>query len=166
MESVVLRFELNGELEGIRGLVATPLILGLPSRDVYVEVYPPLVDGHHELIVYYLHSVSKNLTPIEAFSLASVLAAANHYNPSDPDYVMRLAREKPSLLLHDALKLYADAQSFDPANSTITTEGIHVRVKVIPGVKLVWAGGLGLALAGLATALLAGFPRPSGGRSA
>ncbi|MCE4600897.1 MAG: cytochrome c biogenesis protein CcsA [Desulfurococcales archaeon] len=164
-KTIVQRFELNGELQGVRGLVATPLVVRLPTADVYLEVYPPLREGYHELIVYYLHSVSKELDPTRAFSLASVLAAANLYDQGNPNYVVQLAMNQPAQMLHEALTLYTLSEHFDPDNSSIATEGLYIRAKIVPGIRLVWIGGAGLFLTGIATAVITGLSSRRGGES-
>ncbi|MEB3765923.1 MAG: cytochrome c biogenesis protein CcsA [Desulfurococcales archaeon] len=148
------RFELNGELQGIRGLVAKPLIVRVGTGDVYLEVYPPTQDTYHELMIYYLHEVAQETSPGETFSLASVLAMANRYQSSNPNAIVDLAMSQPGLALYEALKLYHSAVTFDPDNSSIATQGILVRAKVIPGIWLVWTGGFGMAASGFASVLL------------
>ena len=148
----VLRFEVNGEAMGIHGLIIDVIVLDDGLNDIYINVQPSFVDGYfdsyHELLVYYLNQAQKNLSPQEALALAAVMAAGyNIAASSQPPEQQGLTVEKA---LVDLLLL---SESFNPSNSTINTNGITLRVKIVPGIELLWLGAAVMIAAALASLL-------------
>ena len=144
IRDVTLRFEANGELQGIKGLVAAslPVAVGTLSN-LYIEVYPSYVSiekdfGVHELQLFYLHKSLENLTKEEALGVAAIFTAAALYSHDNPNILIQRATQDPLSLITYTLKLYQKAKSYDPENSTIMTSGILVRYKFIPAIYLVW----------------------------
>ena len=150
-KTLVIRFEANGEIQGIKGLVPKPLIVPVGFGNVYVEVYPPYVTkyrwgaGAHELMIYYLSQLFKNASVEERLALAAVFAAANVYTADNPQALAQMAHTGTLTFL--MFELYDMAYNFDPANSTITTQGITVRVKEIPYINVLWIGTMLMAAA-------------------
>ncbi len=135
-----IRFEANGEAIGIHGLVTPALILHKGLSDIYISVQPPMVDGYfdryHEPLIYYLYEANRQLQPQEALALTALMASG--YNIAD---VTRMSHAEAGAIVEQALlDLYLLAERFDPANSTLYTQGLVIMVKVVPGVNLVWAG--------------------------
>ncbi len=154
---VRIRFEAYGEIQGIHGLVSKVIHPSLGLDDVYVVISPPTSEGvldklfghaasapgYHELLLYYLHEVFKELPPPKRLALTALMAAG--YNI---DVLRRLGGGQQALqyLEREIVNLYLTAEKFNPANSTIVKEGLYVQVKLIPGVRLVWAGAVVMAL--------------------
>ena len=149
--NVRIRFEAYGEIQGIHGLVSKVMHIGLGLDEVYVVVSPPVVEGHlggrvayHELLVYYLHEAFKHLPPEKRLALAALMAAGYNIDVFNDGVVDVNERQQLEATLVD---LYLLAENFSQANSTIALEGLHVQVKMIPGVRLVWIGSIIMALA-------------------
>ena len=152
-DTLEIRFEANGEIQGIKGLVPKPLIVSTGLGNIYVEIYPPYVTryrwgaGAHELAIYYLSQLFKNATVEQRLALAAVFAAANIYSPQNPRFLAQMMHTEPYKLVFYMFELYDMANNFDPANSTIKTQGISVRVKEIPYINVLWAGTVLMAVA-------------------
>lgn len=166
---VTLRFEANGELQGIKGLVAAslPVATGVLGN-LYVEVYPSYVSiggeefGVHELELFYLHESLENLTTEEAIGVAAIFAAAALYSPDNPGMLVQRAMQDPLSLIIHTLELYQKAKLYDPENSTIITDGILVRYKYIPAIYLVWVPATLMAAIELALAIIREVRRRAG----
>ncbi|MEB3787281.1 MAG: hypothetical protein GSR78_00835, partial [Desulfurococcales archaeon] len=62
--------------------------------------------------------------------------------------------EQQGLTVEKALvDLLLLSESFNPANSTINTNGITIRVKIVPGIELLWLGAAVMIAAALASLL-------------
>lgn len=139
-----IRFDANGEAQGIHGLVAHVLTVPSGLGDLYMVFHPPVVKdrkwsiGFHELMVYYLHESFKGITEEQKLALASLFTTA---------YLGQSVQEE--MLLPYTLDLYDLAHRFDPSNSTLMTSGAFVQVKVIPYVQLLWWGVILMALSEL-----------------
>ncbi len=151
-----MRFDVNGEIQGIKGLVPKPLIVGRGLTDVYLEVYPPYVRrytwgvGVHELLAYYIHEVSKNMSMLEKLGLASLFASATVYSPGDPQALARMMLVNPHVLAYSTLELLDYMVNFNPQeDSLIKSEGLVVRAKIVPKVKLVWLSSILMVVAEL-----------------
>ncbi|MDK2372327.1 MAG: cytochrome c biogenesis protein CcsA, partial [Candidatus Korarchaeota archaeon] len=81
-ELLEIRFDANGEAQGIHGLVAHVLTLPSGLGDLYMVFHPPVVKdrkwsiGFHELMVYYLHESFRGLNEEQKLALASLFASA------------------------------------------------------------------------------------------
>ena len=155
--NVRIRFEAYGEIQGIHGLVSKVIHIGLGLDEVYVVVSPPVVEGYlggrvayHELLVYYLHEAFKHLPPEKRLALAALMAAGYNIDVFNDGVVDVNERQQLEATLVD---LYLLAENFSQANSTIALEGLHVQVKMIPGVRLVWIGSIIMALAAVYAAV-------------
>ena len=154
--SLDIRFDANGEAQGIHGLVAHVLTVPSGLGDLYMVFNPPVVKdrkwsiGFHELMVYYLHESFKGLAEDQKLALASLFTSA---------YLGQSVQEE--MLLPYTLDLYDLAHRFDPANSTLRTSGAFVQVKVIPYVGLLWWGIILMALSELYL-IIAGLRRSRG----
>ncbi len=130
-----IRFDANGEAQGIHGLVAHVLPIQEGIGDLYLVFNPPVIKdrkwsiGFHELMVYYLHESYKGLSEEQKLALASLFASA---------YLGQSVQEE--MMLPYTLDLYDLAHRFDPANSTLRVSGAFLQVKVIPYVYLLWWG--------------------------
>ncbi|MCE4621403.1 MAG: cytochrome c biogenesis protein CcsA [Desulfurococcales archaeon] len=168
-KDVTLRFEANGELQGIKGLVAAslPVATGILGN-LYIEVYPSYVSiggdefGVHELELFYLHESLENLTTEEAIGVAAIFAAAALYSPDNPGMLVQRAMQDPLSLIIYTLELYQKAKLYGPENSTIMTDGILVRYKYIPAIYLVWVPATLMAAIELALAIIREFRRRAG----
>jgi len=134
---VVLRFDANGELAGIHGLVVQVIPIPEGLDDVYVAIYPPVDNnstyGWHDLLLYYLN---KTLARVEdrLQRLGIVAAFAT-------GYLIDLVRQSPQNSLNQLAQ--AIVELYDKAThyrSAVEIAGIRVAVKYIPMVNLVWLG--------------------------
>ncbi|MCE4612459.1 MAG: cytochrome c biogenesis protein CcsA [Desulfurococcales archaeon] len=145
-----LRFDANGELQGIRGLVPQVVHVWRGLTDVYITLYPPVTRAGgelvHELMIYYLSRVKDLYGDASALTLATIILAEYYPSPRSSSDLWSLAR--------DSYYLYLEASGFDHSKSRIYTEGIRVEVKIIPGVGLVWLGSLLSIASALALAFL------------
>ncbi len=134
-KEVSIRFDANGEVQGIHGLVAH--VVNFPSGldEVYMVFNPPTVKekawsfGYHELMVYYLHETFKGLSQEERLGLAAVFSAAYLKDAVTPE----------NLFPH-FMELYDLAEGFSLNKSVLISQGAHVQAKVIPYVRLLWYG--------------------------
>jgi cytochrome c-type biogenesis protein CcmF len=171
--NVKVRFEAYGEIQGIHGLVPKVIHPGLGIDELYIVIEPPLVKSmvygedvaYHELLIYYLHEAFKNLTPQERLALAAVMVGG--YLKDTIESLMRSGQfAQAQMLLEGSLvDVYMLASKFNPANSTIATEGLEVKVKLVPGVRLVWAGPVVMSLAAVYLAVLGAMVYSRGGRA-
>ena len=122
---------------------------------MYIVVYPPTLTApipgakntFHELLVYYLSETFKTLPPEKKLALAAIMAAG-YYS----DILRNMGpQQRPFMLEQVLLELYLAAEKFNPENSTIVREGIQVKVKIVPGVVLVWLGPTIMALSAIYT---------------
>ncbi len=149
VRTMEVRFDANGEAQGIHGLVAQVLPVPSGLGDLYLVFNPPVVKdrswsvGFHELMIYYLHESFRGLGEDQKLALASLFASA---------YLGGSVQEE--MMLPYALDLYDLASRFDPANSTLRTSGAFVQVKVIPYISLLWWGVILMALSELSIMLL------------
>ena len=149
-----IRFEANGEASGIHGLVNPVVTVKRGFSDVYIAVLQPMKTGYfnsyHEPILYYLKHVQEKMDPEEALAVTSIMAVGYHIAE-----LTRLPPDQGALLLEQVtVDMYLAAEDFDPANSSLATQGLIVRVKVVPGVNLVWIGSIGMGVLGLASSAI------------
>jgi cytochrome c-type biogenesis protein CcmF len=141
---VRIRFEAYGEIQGIHGLVSKVIHPSVGLDDVYVVVSPPVKPGelsgspYHELMLYYMHEMYKQLPPAKKLALTALMAAG--YNLDMLNRLGFQSQEAITRLEQSIVDLYLSASRYSPENSTLKTEGLSVQVKVIPGVRLVWLG--------------------------
>ncbi len=134
-KEVVMRFDANGEIQGIHGLVAHVVSVSTGLDEVYMVFNPPTVKkrmwspGYHELMIYYLHETFKGLSTEERLGLTSIFAAA----------YLKDAVSFENLFPY-FVDLYELATGFSPEESVLTTQGMIIQVKVIPYVSLLWLG--------------------------
>jgi len=159
--NVRIRFEAYGEIQGIHGLVSKVVHPSVGLDDVYVVVSPPVKQGelsrapYHELMLYYLHEVYKQLTPEKRLALTALMASG--YNL---DHLNQLGFQNPqalSLLEQSIVDLYISAVKYSPENSILKNEGLSIQVKVIPAVRLVWFGPVLMALGAVYAAVVAAY---------
>jgi cytochrome c-type biogenesis protein CcmF len=153
-----IRFEAYGEVQGIHGLV--PKVIH-PSRgldDIYLVINPPVVDSfiyggqvsYHELLIYYLSQAFKQLKPEERLALAAVMVGGYQ-----ADMLRNMPPQQALVMLEGSLiDVYLLANMFTKENSTIITKGLEVKVKIIPGVGLVWIGPVLMAASAVYLAAL------------
>ncbi|AEM38269.1 cytochrome c assembly protein [Pyrolobus fumarii 1A] len=168
----ILRFEVNGEIQGIHGLVSEVLHAPLGVTDVYIAVHPPSVQSDvsfllpmgqlytpvfHDLAVYYLHEAFKVIKdPVKRLALAALIASGLQL-----DNARRMDPNLRGVILEaDAIALYLLAEKYSVDKSPLVTEGVVVEVKLVPGAILVWSGSIVMALA----AVIAAAARLAGGR--
>ncbi len=135
----VLRFEANGEAMGIHGLIIDVIILDDGFNDIYINVQPPFVEGYfdsyHELLVYYLNQASTSLGLEERLALAAIMAAGYNIAAS------AMPPEQQGLTVEKAMvDLLLLSEDFKPSNSSINETGITLRVKMVPGIEILWLG--------------------------
>ncbi|BEP17204.1 hypothetical protein PYJP_05560 [Pyrofollis japonicus] len=161
-----IRFEAYGEIQGIHGLVPKVIHPGEGIDEVYIVLEPPMINSflygsqiaYHELLIYYLHEAFKNLTPPERLALAAVMIGGYQ---SDLLGNLGNPQQAQSMLEGSLVDVYLLASKYDPRNSTILRDGLTVKVKIVPGARLVWLGPVLMAisalyLAGMALALRRG----------
>ncbi|MCE4599378.1 MAG: cytochrome c biogenesis protein CcsA [Desulfurococcales archaeon] len=141
---VVLRYDVQGELQGIRGLVPKALIIRDGLSDVYMEVYPEVINLTNDLLVtkltqYYLSQIFSSINETDALALSFIIASSL-LSGTSPDGSISLDPLNVTLI---ALKILGMGLE-DVGNSTII-----VRAKVVENIQLVWIGGLLMVLGGL-----------------
>ncbi len=158
-----IRFEAYGEVQGIHGLVPKVIHPGRGLDDIYLVVQPPTVESfiygeqitYHELLVYYLSQAFKQLEPEERLALAAVMMGGYQ-----ADILRNMPPQQAMTMLEGSLiDIYLVASMFTEENSTIATKGLEVKVKVIPGVGLVWLGPILMAASALYLAALTAMAR-------
>ncbi len=145
-----IRFDANGELAGIHGLVVKVLPISIGPDNVYIAIYPPTYPnqyGWHDLLLYYLN---KTLPEIRdpAKRLGILLAFSAGYLV---DALKQNQQGGLQLLLDAAENLYNVTSHYHPI---ITVEGLRIAVKRIPMIDLVWAGAV-VMMVGEAATLIA-----------
>ena len=127
--SAMMRFDVNGEVQGIHGLVPSVIVVKRGVDDLYIVLNPPILKdkswsiGFHALMVYYLNKSFERLNETQRLALTSLLTSA-YLGDSVP------AGELPFYILD----LYHMALNF-------TEEGnVHIRAKVVPCMSLLEAG--------------------------
>ena len=153
-----IRFEINGEIQGIHGLVPKVLHVRKGITDYYLVLYPKLITesiegiqltSYHELLVYYLHEAFKELTPEERLALATIVAAGYLM-----DNLLKLQPADRAFQLEKAaLDLYILAEKYNVSNSNLGNQGFEVDFKVLPAVPLVWYGSIVMGLAAIFNAI-------------
>ncbi|MCE4617485.1 MAG: cytochrome c biogenesis protein CcsA [Desulfurococcales archaeon] len=152
-----IRFEANGEASGIHGLVTPALIIRKGISDIYINVQPPLAggyyDSYHEPLVYYLSIVQKRLPPDQALAVTALMASG--YKIAEASQIDSF---NSSLLIEQTtVDLYLLAENYTPANSSISTTGIYVMYKIVPGTVLIWSGVSIMGATGLVLSLMYWF---------
>ncbi|MET1102027.1 MAG: hypothetical protein ABWW69_06105, partial [Pyrodictiaceae archaeon] len=144
-----IRFEAYGEIQGVHGLVSKVLHASYGLTDVYIVIHPPSLRpmlgtvAYHELLIYYLSMLFKQLRPSERLSLTALMASGYNF-----DILEKLSSDQGLALLERAIvDLYLLAENYSTLNSSITSQGLPVEVKLIPGVQLVWLGPIIMAIA-------------------
>ncbi len=142
----VVRYEVNGEVSGIHGLVSSVVALSRGLGDVYVAVFTPYIQGdlayYPEPMIYYINHILKTRPPEDALRIAALLTTGF--------FLDQLTRASPdafaSLYTNAYLEVLRLAYSYNPANSPAYTEGIHITVKEVPAVNLLWAASAAAVL--------------------
>lgn len=144
----VVRYEVSGEVSGVHGLVSTVVTVPKGLGDVYIAVFTPYVQGqlayYPEPMVYYVHHILKSMPPEDALRIAAVLTAGFFLDQLKRAGADTFATTYTNALLEVLGLAYGYSQP-SPAFS----EGIHISIKEVPGVNLLWASAV------LAVALLA-----------
>jgi len=136
----MIRFEVNGEVQGIHGLVPAVTLIDYGLGDIYVAASPPFISGsrgsYHELIVYYLAELMKEYPRPKALAVASLLASgyniesvSESQHPSGIDVVQAAI-----------IDLYSLAHTYTNSSPAIEAQGVTLRVKIVPLTDLVWYG--------------------------
>jgi len=137
--SGVIRYEANGEILGIRGLVIDVEVLRGLAGDVYMSVAPPLVDGiynsYPEPLIYYLAQLRQTLTPEEFLAYAALLAAGYTSGGS-------FSEEAVKDVVDAIVDVYVLTSEWGGGR-----EYLNVMAKAVPGVNLIWLGAA-IAVAG------------------
>ncbi len=135
-----IRFEVNGEVTGVRGLVIDVVQVDRGLSDVYITVAPPVIEAgglvYHELLVYYMSEAFRRLPEPQALNLLALLSAAYAL----PQVSGAPPEEAAEAIVESMATLYSLASSFTPESSAVYTEGLIIQVKVVPLVDLVWYG--------------------------
>ncbi len=139
----LLRFEVNGEIQGIHGLVTKVLHMYRGLDDVYIALQPPSVTHNgmsfHDLMLYYLHKVGWKMSLSDRVALTALLASGYYI-----DFLKRSSpTQRPVIELNAFVNLYYMAENY---TSAIPKEGITLMVKVIPGAPLVFWGPVIMAI--------------------
>lgn len=162
--NVPIRYEAYGEIQGIHGLVPKVVHPSYGFSDLYVALNPPVVTSrvsqmisYHDLLLMYMHKVLPKYKLPQRLALAALFAAGYNINvikqwASNP----QMAQHLPTMLELATLELYLLSKNY---HSHISTEGLYVQAKVIPGVPLVWIGPITMALGALLGAIAYKRPR-------
>ena len=170
-----MRFEVNGEVQGIHGSVPKVFHAPIGLTDVYVTVSQPFIytdyvltlpsgqpyqPGFPDLVVYYLHEVFKRIeSPEKRLALASLLAAGldiDSFKEAMRSGSEAAMQEALARIAYDALSLYLLAEKYNVSRPGVVTEGIEVDLKLVPGAPLVWGGSVLMSVAAILTAIAVG----------
>ncbi|WP_148682858.1 cytochrome c biogenesis protein CcsA [Pyrobaculum ferrireducens] len=141
----VVRYEVSGEVSGVHGLVSTVVTIPRGLGDVYIVVFTPYVKGslsyYPEPMIYYIHNILRSMPPVDALRVAAVLITGFFL-----DQLGRASPETfPTLYTNAYLEVLTLAYKYDPRQSPIYTEGLHITVKEVPAVNLLWASSIAAA---------------------
>ncbi|MCE4611773.1 MAG: cytochrome c biogenesis protein CcsA [Desulfurococcales archaeon] len=155
-----VRFEGNGEVLGIRGLVLDVLQVQTGLGDLYITVAPPIVregtNVYHTLLIYYLREAYESLDFSQRLSLTALMAAA--YN-SSLITSGTAGNEAVVRVLESLIDLYRMATTTGDGDNPVESQGVVLQVKMVPMVDLVWAGGAVTVASMLALAFISGAQR-------
>ncbi|MCY0890491.1 MAG: cytochrome c biogenesis protein CcsA [Pyrobaculum arsenaticum] len=133
----VVRYEVNGEVSGIHGLVSSVITTPRGLGDVYIAVFTPYVKGsmsyYPEPMIYYISNVLKTKPPEDALRIAALLTSGFYI-----DQLRRAGQDFAAFFTTAYLEVLNLAYGYDPAKSPAYTEGIHITIKEIPAVNLLW----------------------------
>jgi cytochrome c-type biogenesis protein CcmF len=137
-----LRFDVSGEVKGIHGLVPRVVTIRKGLSDVYIVVTSPIyLDqslgfsiSYPDLMVYYVSMIKGTLSNEDILRLCTLLASG--YYSGAPNI-------GPVDIVYLSIVLYSYASSY---SSVIDKTGLPVQYKYIPGVNLVWIGGIVLVV--------------------
>ncbi|ALU12530.1 hypothetical protein EYM_04900 [Ignicoccus islandicus DSM 13165] len=137
-----IRYEAYGEIQGIHGLVPKVVHPSYGLSDLYVVLNPPVKSSHaitgisyHDMLLWYLNKLlnSKNYDEGQKLALTALFAAGYNVN-----FVNQVPRDQLATFLEVAtVELYNMAKNY---KSLISTQGLYVQAKVIPGMIFVWSG--------------------------
>jgi hypothetical protein len=150
----VVRYEVNGEVSGVHGLVSSVATAPKGLGDVYVAVFTPYIQGdlayYPEPMIYYISQTLKSMPPKDALRIAALLTTGF--------FLDQLARTSldafASFYTNAYLEVLRLAHGYNPAASPAYTEGIHITVKEVPVVNLLWAASAASTAAMILLALL------------
>ncbi len=147
----LLRFEVNGEIQGIHGLVTKVLHMYRGLDDVYIALQPPSVSKNgfsfHDLMLYYLHKVGWGMSLSDRVALTALLASGYYI-----DFLKKSSpTQRPIMELQAFVNLYSMAENY---TSSIPKDGITLMVKVIPGAPLVFWGPVIMAVGAIIGAIM------------
>ena len=135
---VRLRYDIGGEIAGVKGLVPRSFITRSGISDYYIAVYPRVVNITKTFVVTeaeiaYLSEASKNLGEEGKLALTALIVASRLKGElGDPRAVIEL---NPLEYTIATLKLYNELKSWKG-----TAEEVVVRVKTVPYIWILWIG--------------------------
>ena len=135
---VMLRYDIGGEIAGVKGLVPRSYIARSGLSDHYIAVYPRIVDITRtvtvtEAEIAYLSEASKNLGEEGKLALTTLLVTSRLRGElGDPRAVIEL---NPLEYMIAILKLYNETRNWGG-----TVEEVTIRVKTIPYIWILWIG--------------------------
>ncbi len=170
-----VRFEVNGEVQGIHGSVPKVFHAPIGLTDVYISVSQPFIyadyvlslpsgqpyqPGFPDLVIYYLHEVFKRVkSPEKRLALAALLAAGldiDSFKNAMKSGSTREMQDTLARIAYDALSLYLLAERYNVSKPGVATEGVEVDIKLVPGAPLVWGGSVVMSVAAILTAIAVG----------
>lgn len=133
-----LRFDVSGEVKGIHGLVPQVVPIRKGFSDIYIVITSPIYMDqslgfsitYPELMVYYVSMLKEKYSNEDILRLCTLLASG---------YYSGVPNISPIDIVYLSLVLYSYASYY---NSVIETEGLPIYYKYVPGVNLIWIGGL------------------------
>lgn len=135
---VRLRYDIGGEIAGVKGLVPRSYIARSGLSDHYIAVYPRVVNitktiTMTEAEVAYLREATRNLSEEEKIALTTLLITSRLRGElGDPRAVIEL---NPLEYATATLKLYNETRNWKGA-----VEEVTIRVKTIPYIWILWIG--------------------------
>ncbi len=134
-----VRYEVNGEILGIRGLVLDVEIVRGLSGDLYLTLAPPLVQGiynsYPEPLIYYLAELRGELSPEEFLAMTALVAAGYTVGGNFDEQAI-------GDVIDTMVDLYVLTDEWSGGEGYV-----NVMAKAVPGVSLVWIGAF-IAVAG------------------
>ncbi|MCE4615728.1 MAG: cytochrome c biogenesis protein CcsA [Aeropyrum sp.] len=152
-----VRFDANGEAIGIHGLVIDVMSIRRGLTDIYITIRAPPATGnfgeYHELIVAYLAESKDKLSPEEYLGLLAIMSSGIKIGSIQGLPPAQAA----SVVAQGMVDLYIMSEEYaekGELGSRVWEEGIPIEVKIIPGVVIVWVGGILLGVLGVLMGLM------------
>ncbi|MEL9991372.1 MAG: cytochrome c biogenesis protein CcsA [Thermoproteus sp.] len=135
VRKAVIRYEVNGEVSGVHGLVVSVLTVPKGLGDVYMAVFAPSESTQFAQypapMLYYVKNITASMPPDKSLAVLALIASGFYLDQLRNMDINTAA----SYLFNAMMDLYGAASSFDPA----ALNAVDISVKIVPFVNLLWA---------------------------